>query len=240
MNAPADRQIWPQGRDIHDGMDTNVDVDALIYNAFTVLDMMHDEGRHGLDDNENAGVEPDRENVVGDSLHGQRNLQQNGGNVWTNNVRKAENEDSAHEGEELEEDIEAMPEAPLDPPSGPDQDARDASSRVPLYRGAQLLGLAASLHVLNCCCTHGTSNTLINELLSLLKMSILPQPNTLPSNEHEAFKLLQKLRSAYKVIHACPKGHMLLCGFHENDQNCHKCRANRFKAVGTTLVPQKV
>ncbi len=114
MNAPADRQIWPQGRDIHDGMDINVDIDALIYNAFTVVDMMHDEGRHGLDDNENAGVEPDRENVVGDSLHGQRNLQQNGGNVWTNNVGKAENEDSAYEGEELEEDIEAMPEAPLD------------------------------------------------------------------------------------------------------------------------------
>ncbi|CAK9215109.1 unnamed protein product [Sphagnum troendelagicum] len=105
------------------------DIDALIYNAFTVLDMMHDEGRHDLDDNENAGVEPDRENVVGDSLHGQRNLQQNGGNVWTNNVRKAENEDSAYEGEELEEDIEAMPEAPLDPPSGPDQDARDEASR---------------------------------------------------------------------------------------------------------------
>ncbi len=71
-------------------------------------------------------------------------------------------------------------------------------------------------------------------------MSILPQPNTLPSNEHEASKLLQKLGLAYKVIHACPKGQMLLCGFHENDQNCHKYKANRFKAVGTSLVPQKV
>jgi hypothetical protein len=102
------------------------------------------------------------------------------------------------------------------------------------------LGLAASLLVLNCCRTNGTSNTFINELLSLLKMSILPQPNTLPSNEQEASKLLQKLGLAYKVIHACPKGHMLLCGFHENDQICHKCGANRFKAVGTSLVPQKV
>jgi hypothetical protein len=185
-------------------MDTNVDIDALIYNAFTVVDMMmHDEGRYGLDDNENAGVEPDRENVVGDSLHGHRNLQQNGGNVWTNNVGKAENEDSAYEGEDLEEDIEAMPEAPLDPPSGPDQDAFDEASHVPLHGGAQLLGLAVSLLVLNCCHTHGTSITSINELLSSLKMSILPQANTLPFNEHEASKLLQKLGLAYKVIHAC-------------------------------------
>jgi hypothetical protein len=34
----------------------------------------------------------------------------------------------------------------------------------------------------------------------------------LPSNEYEASNTLKKLRLAYNVIHACPKGHMLFRG----------------------------
>jgi len=94
------------------------------------------------------------------------------------------------------------------------------ASQVPLYEGATLSELATTLLILNCCCTHGTNNTFINEMLHLLKMSILPQPNTLPSNEYEASNTLRKLQLAYNVIHACPKGHMLFHGQYENDQNC--------------------
>jgi hypothetical protein len=71
-------------------------------------------------------------------------------------------------------------------------------------------------------------------------MNILPQPNTLPSNEYEASNILKKLGLAYNVIHACPKGHMLFCGQYENDQNCPQCGLAQYKFVGKSLVPQKV
>ncbi len=105
-----------------------------------------------------------------------------------------------------------MAEASEEPQFGPDHFMFDEASRVPLYEGAALSGLAATLLIFNCCCTHGISNAFINEMLCLLKMSILPQPNTLPSNEYEASNTLKKLRLAYNVIHACPKGHMLFRG----------------------------
>jgi hypothetical protein len=87
--------------------------------------------------------------------------------------------------------------------------------------------LAATLLPLNCCRTHGTSNAFINEMLHLLKMSILPQPNTLPSNEYKTLNTLKKIGFAYNVIHACPKGHMLLHGQYENDQNYPQCRLSQ-------------
>jgi hypothetical protein len=94
--------------------------------------------------------------------------------------------------------------------------------------------------ILNCCHTHGTSNAFIDEMLHLLKMSILPQPNTLFKNEYGASSTLKKLGLGYDVIHACPKGHMLYRGQYENEQSCQKCWATQFKVVGKSLVPQKV
>jgi hypothetical protein len=67
------------------------------------------------------------------------------------------------------------------------------TSRVPLFERSTLSSLASTLVVMNCCCTHGTSNTFIFELLGLLKKNILPNPNTLPSLEHEAFKTMKQL-----------------------------------------------
>jgi len=78
-----------------------------------------------------------------------------------------------------------MGEAPKEPPFELDHSMFDEESRVLLYEGATLLGLTTTLLILNCCCTHGTSNLFINEMLHLLKMSILPQPNTLPKNEYQ-------------------------------------------------------
>jgi hypothetical protein len=86
-----------------------------------------------------------------------------------------------------------------------------------LYEGKTLSRLVATLLILNCCHTHGTSNAFIDEMLHLLKMNLLPQPNTLPSNEYETSNTLKKLGLAYNVIHAYPKAHMLFCGQYQND-----------------------
>ncbi len=111
---------------------------------------------------------------------------------------------------------------------------------MPLYEGATFSSLIVVLVILNCCRIHGTRNAYINEMLHLLKMSILPQPNTLPKNEYQASSTLKKLGLAYDIIHACPKGHMLYRGQYENEKNCKKCGVARFKVVGKSLVPQKV
>jgi hypothetical protein len=110
-----------------------------------------------------------------------------------------------------------------EPQFGPGHSMFNEASRVPLYERTTLFGLAATLLILNCCRTHRTSNVFINEMLHLLKMNILPQPNTLPSNEYKTLNTLKKLGLAYIVIHACPKGHMLFRGQYENDQNCPQC-----------------
>jgi hypothetical protein len=57
------------------------------------------------------------------------------------------------------------------------------ASRVPLFERSTLSILASTLLIMNCCGTHGTFNIFISELLGLLKKSILPNPNTLPSSE---------------------------------------------------------
>jgi len=67
------------------------------------------------------------------------------------------------------------------------------SSKVPLFERSTLSSLALTLLIMNCCRTHGTSNTFIFELLGLLKKNILPNPNTLPSLEHEAFRTMKQL-----------------------------------------------
>ncbi len=67
------------------------------------------------------------------------------------------------------------------------------ASKVPLFEGSTLSSLASTFFIMNCCRTHGTSNTFIFELLGLFKKNILPNPNTLPSLEHEAFRTMKQL-----------------------------------------------
>jgi len=62
--------------------------------------------------------------------------------------------------------------------------AFEEASRVPLFEGSTLSILASTLLIMNCCHTHGTSNTFIFEMLGLLKKNILFNPNTLRSLEH--------------------------------------------------------
>jgi hypothetical protein len=73
--------------------------------------------------------------------------------------------------------------------------AFEEASRVRLFEVSTLSILASTLLIMNCCHTHGTSNTFISELLGLFKKSILPNPNTLPSSEHEALKTMNNTQN---------------------------------------------
>jgi hypothetical protein len=72
------------------------------------------------------------------------------------------------------------------------------------YEKATLSSLTIALLILNYYRIHSISNTFINEMLHLLKMSIFPQSNTFPENEYQASSILKKFGLAYDVIHACP------------------------------------
>ena len=113
----------------------------------------------------------------------------------------------------------------------------DIAATLPLYEGSVLSMLCATLLIVNCCKTHGVSNTFINELLMLLSMSILPVGNCLPKTEYEASKILRKLGLAYNMIHACPKGCCLFKGDLEELEKCPVCDHNRYRMCGRSRVP---
>jgi hypothetical protein len=73
--------------------------------------------------------------------------------------------------------------------------AFEEASRVPLFEGSTLSIFASTLFIMNHCHTHGTSNTFISELLGLFENNILPNPNTLPSSEHEAFRTMNNTQN---------------------------------------------
>jgi hypothetical protein len=85
-------------------------------------------------------------------------------------------------------------------------------AKIPLYENYQTSSLCATLLILNCCWTHGTSNVFIIELLGLLKKNILPSPNILLNFEYEASNMLKKLGLVYNVIDVCEKGCTLFRG----------------------------
>ena len=113
----------------------------------------------------------------------------------------------------------------------------DIAATLPLYEGATLSMLCATLLIMNCCKTHGVSNMFMNELLMLLSMSILPIGNCLPKTEYEATKFLRRLGLAYNMIHACPNGCCLFKGDLEDDKNCPVCEADRYRMCGRSRVP---
>ena len=113
----------------------------------------------------------------------------------------------------------------------------DIAATLPLYEGSTLSMLCATLLIVNCCKTHGVSNTFMNELLMLLSMSILPVGNCLPKTEYEASKILRKLGLAYNMIHACPKGCCLFKGDLEDAEKCPVCDLDRYRMCGRSRVP---
>ena len=116
----------------------------------------------------------------------------------------------------------------------------DIAATLPLYEGSTLSMLCATLLIMNCCKTHGVSNTFMNELLMLLSMSILPLGNCLPKTEYEASKILRRLGLAYNMIHACPHGCCLFKGDLEDAEKCPVCDADRFRRCGRSRVPNLI
>ena len=77
--------------------------------------------------------------------------------------------DSDSVGEDLEDLLGQIPNECMG--SNPEL---DIAATLPLYEGATLSMLCATLLIVNCCKTHGVSNMFMNELLMLLSVSILP------------------------------------------------------------------
>ena len=154
---------------------------------------------------------------------------------YTNDDDGEGSNDSTSEGEDLED---LMGQVPTDRMgSNPEI---DIAATLPLYEGATLSMLCATLLIVNCCKTHGVSNTFLNELLMLLSMSILPRGNCLPKTEYEASKILRRLGLAYNMIHACPKGCCLFRGDLEDAEQCPVCDADRYRMCGRSRVPALV
>ena len=144
-------------------------------------------------------------------------------------------DDSTSDGEDLEDLLGQIPNDSMG--SNPEL---DIAATLPLYEGATLSMLCATLLIVNCCKTHGVSNMFMNELLMLLSMSILPVGNCLPKTEYEATKILRRLGLAYNMIHACPKGCCLFRGDLEEDEKCPVCEADRYRLRGRSRVPALV
>ena len=141
-------------------------------------------------------------------------------------------DDSGSDEEDLEELLGQIPDERMG--SNPEF---DVAATLPLYEGSTLSMLCATLLIVNCCKTHGVSNTFMNELFMLLSMSILPLGNCLPKTEYEASKILRRLGLAYNMIHACPNGCCLFKGDLDDVEKCPVCEYDRYRMCGRSRVP---
>ena len=73
----------------------------------------------------------------------------------------------------------------------------------PLYVGASVTKLAATILIMTICTMYGVNNKFVDELLYLLHKYILPRPNSLPTNMYHAKVLVEKVGYSYDNIHAC-------------------------------------
>jgi hypothetical protein len=111
---------------------------------------------------------------------------------------------------------------------------------VPLFERSTLWSLSTTLFIMNCCHTHGTSNTFISKLLGLLKKNILPNPNTLPSLEHEVFRTMKRFGLVYNTIDVCVKGYILFQGDYANAIECIKCGESRYRQIEKSTMARKM
>ena len=111
----------------------------------------------------------------------------------------------------------------------------------PLFPGASVTKLAATMLIMIICTIHGVNNKFVDELLYLLSKYILPHPNSLPLNMYHARVLVEKVSHSYESIHACKNGCVLFQGDAYNDlTECPVYNANRFKACGRSQVPVSI
>lgn len=90
----------------------------------------------------------------------------------------------------------------MNDPSGIAVDILLRDAKTPLYVGSSSNRLTSTLMLLVCCTTFGVPNKFVDELLKLLRETILPKGNTLPKTFYEAKCMLMKLGLSYDSIHA--------------------------------------
>lgn len=138
-----------------------------------------------------------------------------------------------------------------DDAAGPDDTPLDAVQDLnltdvllschPLYAGASVTKLAATMLIMTICTMHGVSNKFVDELLCLLHKYILPVPNSLPTNMYHAKVLVEKVGHSYENVHACKNGCVLFQGdAHKDMTECPVCNAKRYKSYGKSQVPVSV
>lgn len=118
--------------------------------------------------------------------------------------------------------------------------AMNDESRTPLYCGSRISKLDATLLVMNVCRTHKATNACISELLHLMSKVILPSPNSLPTNEGLATRMVARLGLRYDTIDACRNGCVLFRHEYAEMDTCPQCSAPRYRRVGLSNIPQKV
>ena len=76
--------------------------------------------------------------------------------------------------------------------------------------------------------TNGWTDKSFTELLVLLN-EMLPEGNTLPTQNYDAKKILCPMGTEYKRIHACPNDCILYRKEFEDLKKCSKCESSRYK-----------
>lgn len=97
------------------------------------------------------------------------------------------------------------------------------ANKIPLYANAKVSFLGAFLVCLKIWKKHGMLNACVDELMRALSSKNLPHPNSHPSIEQEASRLLKVMGLGCKVIYACLKRCFLLKGVVAHLNCCPKC-----------------
>lgn len=102
------------------------------------------------------------------------------------------------------------------------------ANKIPLYANAKVSFLGAFLVCLKICKSHGMLNACVDELMRALSSKNLPHPNSCPSIEQEASRLLKVMGLGCNVIHARLKRCFLLKGAIAHLNCCPKCSTLSF------------
>ena len=158
-------------------MDAGVGVPQLVEHAFHIYDGLAGGIGNNIDDDASVEVEEVLPVPVPDHP-----------------TQAANSEPGSHEEDEGDRPDDDLPGMEFGPPS--EREMLESSATTPLFAGASLTTLGATLILLNCLRTHGATNVLVNELFGILSKSVLPSINSLPNTKYAASKILKQLEQA--------------------------------------------
>jgi hypothetical protein len=196
-------------------MDMDLDIDGLVWDVVQNYEDIREAVWANSQTCQNVGEE------VSDA---QRDVEDAATIDENENVQDMPGEDEQHQQPQVQLDFDTLNDA----------------YKTPLYSGTRLSCLAAVPLLLNLCRTHGCSELMMDEMLMLIKRSILLELNSLPETTYEANKYLKRLGLGFNVIHVCPNSSMLFRGTYSKLKACLKCGASRFQPSRSNGVPQKV